>query len=70
MNCYLIKEGSLVRFNGQGNDKNTAGWNPQRQNSVGVVAGVETVGGKPWYNILFSVDERPVRVFYKDVELA
>ena len=69
MNCYLIKEGSLVKFIEAAN-LNTFGWTPQRQNAVGVVTGVESVAGKPWYNILFSVDERPVRVFHRDVELA
>lgn len=68
MNCYLIKEGSLVKFIEAAN-LNTSGWNLQRQNSVGVVTGVEVIAGKPWYNILFSVDERPVRVFHKDVAL-
>ena len=68
MNCYLIKEGSLVKFIEAAN-LNTFGWTPQRQNAVGVVTGVESVGGKPWYNILFSVDANPVRVFHKDVAL-
>ena len=68
MNCYLIKEGSLVKLI-EAADRNTSGWNLQRQNSVGVVTGVEVVAGKPWYNILFSVDEHPVRVFHKDVTL-
>tara|TARA_Y100000004_G_scaffold176409_1_gene216953 strand:+ start:1019 stop:1228 length:210 start_codon:yes stop_codon:yes gene_type:complete len=67
MNCYLIKEGSLVKFI-EAADRNTSGWNLHRQKSVGVITGVETVAGKPWYNVLFSVDERPVRVFHRDVE--
>ena len=68
MNCYLIKEGSLVKFIEAAN-LNTFGWLPRRQSAVGVVTGVEVLGGKPWYNILFSVDATPVRVFHKDVAL-
>ena len=68
MNSYLIKEGSLVKFIEAAN-LNTFGWTPQRESAVGIVTGVETVGGNPWYIILFSVDERPVRVFHKDVAL-
>lgn len=70
MNFYLIKEGSLVKFIEAAN-LNTFGWTPQRQNAVGVVTDVEFVGGKPWYNILFSVDgpSSVVRVFHKDVAL-
>lgn len=68
MNLSLIKEGSLVKFIEAAN-LNTFGWTPQRESAVGVVTGVETVGGNPWYIILFSVDGLPVRVFYKDVAL-
>ncbi len=68
MNLSLIKEGSLVKFIEAAN-LNTFGWTPHRQNAIGVVTGVETHAGKPWYNILFSVDGSHTRVFYKDVEL-
>ena len=69
MNCSLIKEGSLVKFITTAN-LNTFGWTPQRQHAIGVVTGVETHAGKPWYNILFSVDGITTRVFHKDVELS
>ena len=64
----MIKSGELVKFISAA-DINTFGWNPERRDSVGIVVGVEQVGGKPWYNIVFSVDTDPVRVFHKDVEV-